>query len=335
MIRTKKTDEDVVEIAIENEYLKVTALNYGAIITGIYLKPDLDSNLVLSYESRDSYFTNQGPYLNAMVGPVAGRIAYGRYEMDQQEYQLSTTQEKHHLHGGDTGISKQFFKVHQSKEDEVQFRLKTNHDQDGFHGDFDYSIQYRLLGNALQIESTCTPTKKTILNMTSHLYFNLSGKSSESILNHQLQINASQRVRIHPEGHPVEKELIEDGSAYDFRTYRTIESFLNREEDEIRRCKGLDTPFILDESKEVRLKDAKGQCTLLIQTTAPCAVIYSAGYLDESLTFKGGQRGYPYCGLAIELQDVPNGVNLGSSEKRWYGPDNPYQQKTTYQFIKS
>ena len=104
--------EPVYEYTIENEVLKVTVLTYGGTISSIYYKEHGSmTNMVASFLNPQDYIDQGGPYLNALVGPFAGRIAYGRYE-DQGTHQLSINNGAHHLHGGNHGISRQLFTIH-------------------------------------------------------------------------------------------------------------------------------------------------------------------------------------------------------------------------------
>lgn len=332
-IQSKASPKALMEFTLENDFLKVTALNYGGIITGIYRKDEEDINLILSYENVDDYFEKPWPYLNAIVGPTAGRIAYGKYTVNNKEVSLSTTQETHHLHGGDSGLSSQFFEVAQTEESTITFKKKCTHTQDGYEGMFDYFIQYSLIEDKLEIKMSCTPEKETILNMTSHLYFNLSGNMEKSIHHHLMKVPANQRVKIHEDKYPYEIVGIEDKEAYDFNQLKEIDLFLKASHEEVVLCKGLDTPWLLNHQDEIQVIDPESKRALRIKTDAPCVVAYSASFFDESLILNQGQKGYPYCGLALETQDIPNAINL-KVPNMIYGPKKPYQQVTTYQFYK-
>lgn len=97
----------VYEYTIENKVLKIHVLNFGGTISGIYFKED-HTNMVASFLNKQDYIDQGGPYLNALVGPVAGRIAYGKYEINGVTHQLSINNGVHHLHGGESGVSKNY-----------------------------------------------------------------------------------------------------------------------------------------------------------------------------------------------------------------------------------
>lgn len=315
---------------IENEVIKVTILNYGATIHSIYHKT-WKHNALLSFANFEDYTVQTAPYLNAVVGPVAGRIAYGRYSLDGREYLLSTQEEINHLHGGSSGISRQYFQIKQISSTQIQCTLSTNHDQDGFHGIFHYGIKYSLDGTSLIMEFGCTPSQRTILNMTSHCYFNLSKDMSESIESTYLTIHANQRMTVHNDGYPDKVVPIMDDDPFDFRKGKTIQSLLKSGHPEIELSKGFNTPYILDNHGKIIL--SHNDRKVVIETDSPSAVFYSANYFDDSLQLNHNQSGYPSCGLVVECQDIPNGINVGEDQNKYvYSPARPYSQVTKFIF---
>jgi len=327
----------VKEYTIYNDELEVSAINFGASVTAIKTRDKEGNmeNILASFQDIESYFSSPGPYLNAMVGPVAGRIAYGKYEIDGETRQLSINNGVNHLHGGASGISKQFFDVIEEVIDEkkiLRFVLDTNHVVDGFSGDFHYEIKYILEKNTFTIESTCWPKQRTILNMTSHMYFNLSGELKRSIEGHLLMVPANHKTLIHDEGHPYEIVPIESGSAFDFRVPKKIGENFEIGDDEFAITRGYDTCFVLDNGNKIVLEDEISGRILEVITDQRSVVVYSANYFDEQLILNEGRKGQPFCSIALETQDIPNVVNIAPSDAKIYDENSPYSQKTTYIF---
>ena len=132
---------------IQNEAIHMTALNFGAVITELKTSDRSGNmeNVVAAFPDIMDYERQQGPYLNAVVSPVAGRIAYGSYSMENTVHQLSINNGCHHLHGGTGGISRQLFHV-EEEEQALHFHLECRHDMDGFpQGTYRYDIWYRLV----------------------------------------------------------------------------------------------------------------------------------------------------------------------------------------------
>lgn len=323
----------VYEYTIENAQLKITALNFGATITGIYQKDaqHTPENLVVAFQDIMDYERQKDPYLNAIVGPVAGRIGYGTYTMEGKQQQLSL-QGVHHLHGGVSGISKKHFTVHQT-EDALHFHMETSHAIDGFaKGIYTYDVTYQLCGKQLRITYQGIPPKRSLLNMTSHLYFNLSGDMKESICTHDLCIPSVQKEVIHPDGHPYKIEAIKKDSAFDFSTLRNIGHNYQLQDPEFAYTKAFDTPYLL-EKKPILLYHKGSDRHLWITSDAPCVVVYTANYFNDSLILQNGTHGYPMCAIALETQDVANGVNIPDSPAHPFADaQHPYLQTTTYTF---
>lgn len=319
---------------IENEYIQLTALNFGATITELKTADRTGSmeNVAASFSDILDYERQEGPYLNAVVGPVAGRIAYGRYTMDHSVHQLSINNGCHHLHGGAGGISKQLFTVEVEKQ-ALHFHLECRHAMDGFpQGSYVYDVWYRLSGNTLTIEYLGTPPQKSLMNMTSHLYFNLSGNLQDSVLEHDLRMDSVEKLKIHADGHPYQKERIEAEGAFDFRNLISIRKRYELGHPEFQYTRAYDTPFLLGD-KGITLYHAGSGRRLDIITDAPCVVMYSANYFDDALILNSNKRGEAFTALALETQELPNVVNIeGVTERSFFDPLHPYKQQTVYTF---
>lgn len=330
-------NKPIYEYTLCNEYVEVSALNYGATITSIKTRDKNGemANILVSFDEVDSYFTEPDPYLNALVGPVAGRIAHGKYIVDGNTKQLSINSGDNHLHGGQTGISKQIFEVKKIEDEDAQilrFSLVCNHDLDGFEGEYNYIIDYILEGNSFSIVSKCIPEKRTIINMTSHMYFNLSGDLKTSIENHGLLIPAKNKAIICEDGYPSAIEKIIEESAFDFSSSQSIGNNYRKGNKEFSITRAFDTAFLLECNSPIILNDSESGRILKIETDQRSVVVYTANYFDDKLILNHGKKGYPFCGVALETQDIPNGINIDAENQKVYDSNTPYIQKTTYTF---
>lgn len=324
----------IYEYTIENAYLKVTALNFGATITAIYFKDGSSTceNMVASFHNILDYEKHGEPYLNAIVGPVAGRIAYGSYMQQDHLQHLSINNGLHHLHGGIHGISKKLFTI-KAEAETLHFHLETTHDEDGFpKGVYTYDVTYHLQDNQLVLSYLAVPPATSLMNMTSHLYFNLSGNMKESIRTHHLWIPSTQIVSIHEDGHPYKITDIKPQSAFDFSTPRRIGDNYQLNDAQFAITKAYDTAFLLSQEPIYLYHETSGR-RLCIQSDAPCVVMYTANYFDDTLIWQNGKHGYPMCAVALEMQDIPNGVNIKDANTHPFSdPKHPYRQKTIYTF---
>lgn len=308
---------------LKNQDLEVHVLDYGGIIDQIICadKNGNSENVLLSYEKQQDYIDIPGPYLNALVGPVAGRISGGK----DGKHQLSLNDGNNHLHGGFHGISFDTFRMEQTSKTELKATLSRSHDDDGYEGVFDYTITYRLIDDQFVLNYDVHCTKPNLLYLTSHLYFNLSGNLQRDIKDERLTANFKQMMTIGETGAPDQVIDIPCNSAFDFSTGKTIGEVLASKHPQIVRTRGIDHPFLMN--GEVSLYDEISGRELTITSDAPCIVLYSANYIDETMNFKNGVVGKPNLGLAMELQDYANGINLGLGKLT-----TAYHQTTTYRF---
>ena len=323
----------------DNDQLKATILDFGATVHELCVK-EADgtwTHMAASYQKMSDYFDQGGPYLNAIVGPVAGRIGYGTYYLDGNVQKLSINNGANHLHGGATGVSKQFFNVEFLKDGRcgVACTLKASHAIDGFKGTFDYTIYYIIENNTLTIEYKCVPTNKTLLNMTNHLYFNLSGSTKECVMdNHVLQFACDNKLKLHKDGQPFKVEPIVKDGPFDFNNGANLKENFEKGSDEFAISVAFDTPFLLKDGI-IKLKHVPTGNTLTINTDQKAVVAYSACWFDENLTFHDGTIGYKYNSIALETQDAPNGINIDEYEhNQIFSPEHLYTQKTSYTFTK-
>lgn len=308
---------------LKNQFLEVHILNYGGIIDAIYCADQTGKreNVVLSFAHKEDYIKIPGPYLNALVGPVAGRISQGRY----QGRQLSCNDGTNHLHGGFHGISSSFFDMTLKSDQLLEARLTRRHDEDGYRGIFQYYITYRLEEDRLILNYDVTCSEPNLLYLTSHLYFNLSGQLKRSVCDEKLYASFQQMMYIDASGAPGEIVNIAKDSPFNFENGQLIADVLHSAHPQFQITRGIDHPFFVN--GEIRLEDElSGRC-LKIRSDQPCAVIYSSNYLDDTMLFQNDVKGYPGLGLAIELQDYANGIHFGLGEERQH-----YTQQTSYQF---
>ena len=311
------------EYALENDKLLVKFLDFGGSFTYFGLKSD-GINCVANFKDKNDYLKISDPYLNALVGPFAGRIKEGK--CDGFNFSVNGG---HHLHGGNLGVSKQYFSVCQNNPTSATLTLTVNHSDDGYPGCVDYTVNYLLEDDVLIIDYYAVPSNKQPLNMTTHLYFNLSGSASEGVRNHVLHIPTSKRCPIAVSGVPESVEKIEKGCAFDFDDSRTIGQHFDMKPREFDVTRGFDCPYVLEKSV-LELEYEPLNKKLVIETDATSVVVYTANYFDESMIMDNGEC----CGMlsyvALECQDIPNGMNFDPQVTFYHDHNNPYKQHSVY-----
>ncbi|CAE7243193.1 mro [Symbiodinium sp. KB8] len=336
--------KEVHEYTLRNKNgMEVSIITYGGIIRSL-LVPDKDGRLadvVLGYDDLQGYL-DENPYFGAIVGRYGNRIAKGRFYLDGEEYQLATNNGENHLHGGVMGFDKVLWKAVPLKDD-AGVALKLTYlsvdMEEGYPGNLDVSVIYRLTeDNELVIEYEATTDKKTILNLTSHSYFNLSGEHSD-ILSHQLQLNAANYLPVDETLIPGEVSSVAD-TPFDFTQLKTIGRDIEQEHIQLKNGGGFDHCWILDPSADVlklaaTLTDPRSGRKMEVYTTEPGIQFYSGNFLDGTITGKQDKTYQRRHGLCLETQHFPDSPNRPDFPSTVLSPGEVYQTRTIYKFLNS
>ncbi|MET7284725.1 aldose epimerase family protein [Streptomyces sp. NPDC005573] len=302
---------------LERGGVRVRILSYGGIVQSAEV-PDREgrtADVVLGFPGLDGYLEHPEPYLGALVGRYANRIAGGRFPLDGWTYALARNNGPNSLHGGERGFDRRVWRVEPAG-DGLRLSRVSPHGEEGFPGRLEVSATYSLdASGALRIAYEAVTDAPTILNLTNHTYWNLAGSGHAG--GHELRLAASRYT-------PVDGDLIPDGppadvtgTRFDFRTARKTGS-------------GYDHNFVLDKGvtgapEEVaELYDPGSGRVLTVSTTEPGLQLYTADHLAEPFA--------PCDGVALETQhfpDSPNRPDFPSTELR---PGEVYRSETVYGF---
>jgi aldose 1-epimerase len=257
------------EYQITTDFLKLTVLNYGAIITRLELtdKHGNPVNVVVGFDTPEDYFVNPD-YLGASVGRYAGRINQGTFLVHGRRVQLDT-EEGVHLHGGENGWSMKYWKLdecnYEAAEPYLRLRYDCAHSETGYPGNITAYVTYKLTRNhSLIIRYEARSDRDTVLNLTNHSYFNLSGKN-KSINNHQLKIKASKYLEVTEKLIPTGTIMSLETSEKDFGKKRSIGSTR------------VDDTYILDitSKDQIEIKAPDTGISMHITTNQPAVVVYT------------------------------------------------------------
>jgi len=318
--------------------------NYGAKIVTLFI-PDKEGNfddIVFGYEKIQEYLDGD-KYFGAIVGRYANRIAAGKFTLDGVEYQLPKNEGgKNMLHGGDSGFDDAVWagEITETPEGEaVRLTLHSPDGDQGFPGNLHVVILYTLTNeNKLIVDYSAVTDKPTVINLSQHSYFNLSGHASGPILNHELVINADNFT-------PVDQNLIPTGeirpverTAFDFRTPHLIGERIANAEEQLILGMGYDHNFILNKERAGELTFAASAYDIFsgrfmqVYTTHPAIQFYTGNFLDGSAIGKGGSAYIYRSGFCLETQyypDSPNHPNFPSTVLR---PGDEYKHRTEFRF---
>lgn len=315
--------------------IKIT--NYGGIVTSIKT-PDKNgqkANIVLGFKSLQDYiseaYLQNCPYFGGIIGRYANRIAKGKFQINGTTYTLPINNGPNSLHGGINGFDKVVWVPCEiTKPDVVAVELKYRsvHMEEGYPGNLDVSVTYSLnFKNEFQIEYKAETDKTTVVNLTNHSYFNLTG-GKENILNHQLQLFAESYTVNDETLIPLGK--IEKVAGTDFTSPGKIG-------DRIRDlATGYDHNFVLKTNHQklvkaaVLFEESSGRI-VEVSTTEPGIQIYSGYYIPE-LEGPDGIKFGRYSGVALETQHYPDSPNHPEFPSTRLNPGETFRSRTIYKF---
>ena len=321
--------------------MKVDIITYGGIITNLYV-PNAAASLtdvVLGYDNLSNY-EKGSPYFGALIGRYGNRIANGKFKLDGEEYTLVQNDGKNHLHGGTKGFDKVVWSATSRNENDkavLHLNYLSEDMEEGYPGNLNVEVIYALTkDNTLEVEYKATTDKKTVLNLTQHAYFNLSG--AKDILNHELMLNA-------PSYLPVDETLIPTGeiasvagTPFDFTSFKAIGRDILKEDIQLERGLGYDHCWVLDNpNKELQtaalLKEASSGIQMEVRTDQPAIQFYSGNFLDGTNPMKQSDSFYNFrSGLCLETQHFPNSPNQASFPSTELSPGEVYSTKTQFKF---
>ncbi|MBM7703077.1 aldose epimerase family protein [Metabacillus iocasae] len=323
---------------VNDKGMTVTCLDYGCIITRI-LTPDRFGNMenvVLGYDHLEEYIPNPA-YLGAIVGRVAGRIAGGSFELDGQHVELVKNHGNNHLHGGTKGISHRVWKADIMEEEEqvgIRFTYISPDGEEQYPGTVSLSVTYTVTNkNELIMTYDGLSDQKTLLNMTNHTYFNLSGNLKRDIKNHELKLNSEKFLELNEEFIPTGAFLDVEGTPFDFREFQPIGKGMDSTHLQIQLVgNGFDHPFLLNEGEDnaVELVEPQSGRTLSIETDQVGLVMYTGNFLP-SASMRGVQC-RPYLGVCFETQGLPDAIHHNHFPSIEVEAGVPYKAKTIVRF---
>jgi aldose 1-epimerase len=319
---------------------EISVTNYGAKIVSIHV-PSKNGNLVdvvLGKSNINDYMNEQEPYFGAICGRTANRIANGVFTLEGKEYHLAINNGPNNLHGGVKGFNAVVWDAKQPDEQTIELTYCSKDGEEGFPGNLLVTVVYKLTDeNALEITYRATTDKTTILNLTNHSYFNLSGEGDPSIGDHELQINADYFLPTNDVAIPLGKPESVESTPFDFRSLHTIGERIDEKCMQLLYGNGYDHNFILNKKEEkltlcAKAVSPKTGIVLDIYTTEPGVQLYTGNYLDGSFPGKKGHRYPKRSAFCLETQHYPDSIHHPDFPSIILNPGEIFYSKTIFKF---
>lgn len=322
-----------------NKGMKVEVLSWGATLTKIMV-PDKEGkveNVILEWEDLNTYEKNPGNF-GATVGRVAGRIADAKVTLDEKVYTFAKNSYGNTLHGGLEGFDKKNWAGEMNQTDEsatLTLTYISPDGEEGFPGNLSVKACYTLKDdNTLTLTYEATTDKTTIVNLTNHAYFNLSGEAKRSILEQEVVIHSSQICDLNEELIPTGNVIdLEGESIFDFRKAKAIGKDIGKDHYLLKNGCGYDHCWLLNEGHQAaELYDPISRRLMEITTDAPSVVVYTMNFADGITKLSNGEGQKVRYGICFETQKKPIGQNEVFKEEVILKVGQVYRQETTFKF---
>lgn len=323
-----------------NNGVEVAITNYGGRIVSVMV-PDKEGNfkdVVLGFDNIEDYTATDNNF-GATIGRYGNRIAHGKINIDGVEYELPQNNFGHTLHGGPEGFDKKVFNAEQPDNQTLILTYLSEDGEAGFPGNLDVKVTISLTNdNAIDIQYEATTDKKTVVNLTNHSYFNLSGDANNSILNDVLMINADSFTPVDDTFMTTGAIETVDGTPMDFRTATPIgERIDNLEYEQLKLGDGYDHNWVLNTGGDISQLAAKvyspaSGIQLEVYTDEPGVQVYTGNFLAGTDTGKYGAVYGKRNAICLETQKYPDTPNKADWPSAFLEPGDTYTSRCIYKF---
>ena len=330
---------------IKNEAgMEVCLTNFGGRIVSIMV-PDKNGNMTdvcLGHDNIADYkkYGAEGCNFGALIGRYGNRIAKGQFTLDGESYQLPINNGPNSLHGGGPiAFHNRIWTAEPIDEKSIAFTTTSADGEDGYPGNIEVKVTYTIQDeNALQIDYYATTDKPTVLNLTNHCYFNLSGDPSKDCLDEVLWLDADKFTAVDADVAVTGEVLDVEGTPFDFLTPKAIGDRIDDETNEqIKNGHGYDHNWILNHPGELDqafgfLYDPNTGILMNMYTDQPGVQFYAGNFLDGSFVGKKGVKYPRRSAFCFETQHYPDSPNHPEWPSTTLRPGEEYKTTTIYRF---
>ena len=295
-------------------------------------------DVVLGFDKISDYQTIPTDF-GASIGRYANRIGQGKFTLDGVEYQLPQNNFGHCLHGGPNGWQYSIYSVKEATENSVVLTLSSPDGEEQFPGNVEAQVTYTLTAdNAIAIDYEATTDAPTVINMTNHSYFNLTGDPTQTILDHELMINADAFTPVDDTYMTTGEIAPVAGTPMDFTTAKVVGKEIdNFDYIQLKNGNGYDHNWVLNtagnkEEAAVVLYAPTTGIELTVYTTEPGIQVYTGNFLDGTVTGKKGIVYNQRTGICLETQKYPDTPNKPEWPSAVLRPGEKYTSHCTFKF---
>ncbi|HXY00144.1 MAG TPA: aldose epimerase family protein [Candidatus Limnocylindrales bacterium] len=322
--------------------IEVEVMTYGGNIISLKV-PDRNGkveDVVLGFDDPAGYYENnhskKASFFGPIVGRYANRIAHAKFTLDGNEFNLPKNDGDNTLHSGPNGFHNHMWTA-KIISDGVELKYLSKDGEEGYPGNLSVTVNYTLKDGDVKIEYIATTDKPTVLNLTNHAYFNLSGDASHTILDVQLMLNASRFTPVDTTLIPTGELKSVVGTPFDFLKPHAIGERINADDEQIKLGHGYDHNFVIDGggknlTQAGEVYDPGTGRTLDVLTTEPGVQFYTSNFLDGSIKGKHSILYPRNAALCLETQHFPDSPNHPKFPTTELKPGAKFHSITIYRF---
>lgn len=320
---------------------ELTISNYGARIVSLMV-PDKTGafiDVVTGHNSIDEFINSEEPYFGAICGRTANRIAKGKFILEGKEYTLAINNGPNSLHGGLKGFNSVVWDAEQTNKQTLILKYLSKDGEEGFPGNLLVTVTYAVTDdNSVEIKYEATTDKTTILNLTNHAYFNLSGAGGATISDHILRINSNYYLPTDETAIPYGKAEKTEGTPMDFSSPHEIGQHINDKIDQLIWARGYDHTYILNKKNHSEYVQAlecyspKTGIEMTVFTDQPGVQLYTGNWMTGNFSGKNGQRYPAQSAVCFETQHYPDSIHNSEYPSIILQPENKFESKTAFKF---
>lgn len=318
--------------------MEIKVSDYGAALVQVRV-PDKEGRLldvVLGYDDVQGYEAGNA-FFGATIGRVANRIGNGEFQLGGRTYELTRNDGQNTLHGGRDFYNKRIWKTGKTGEDHVEFLLDSPSGDQGFPGNVKISVTYTLTkDNEIKIQYRAVPDADTLINLTNHSYFNLSGHASGTVLAQEVMLDADAYARADSQSIPTGEIVPVSGTPMDFRQLKPIGAEIDEAYEALEFGKGYDHNWVLNKKgyrKAAFMRSKESGIAMEVYTDLPGLQFYTANFVDH----EKGKEGAVYNmrqAACFETQYFPDAVHKDHFEGPEVKAGEVYETTTAYRFVK-
>jgi aldose 1-epimerase len=314
--------------------------NYGAILVSIFA-PDTNGNftdVVQGYDNIADYLNGNGPYMGAVCGRCANRIARGKFTLLGKQYTLAVNNGPNHLHGGINGFSRVVWDVINVSDSIIKLEYFSVDGEEGYPGNLRVSITYTLTdANEVRLDYHATTDKSTVVNFAGHSYFNLAGEGSGSVYDQELMINGDFFTPTDETNIPTGEILKVKGTPMDFTKPKKIGSEIDKDDEQLKFGAGYDHNWVLNHRNGALglaavARDPLSGRVMEVYTTQPGLQLYTANWIDGEKG-KGGKKYGRRWAFCLETQHFADAINKPHFPSTILNPGEEYKHICIYKFL--